>query len=445
MSEQRLEITPTRKEIRDRMNADFVSTLPNINPSIPANFEFAVIDSISGRIAELYAQADLIIDEMLPDTATGTFLARWGVYKKIQKNPATSAEGFVTATGVPGSEIPLATQLTSVDGSVYETQQIATIGTVALSVSSLIRNGQIVTATTVSDHNFASGMQVTIEDADQVEYNGLQTITVISNTEFTYVIAGLPVTPATGFILVSVDSASLDIKSVETGQQTNLAGGIELTFSAPIAGVDGTANVQFGEIAGGTDIETDDEFNARIQFAFQNPAALWNPAFIEREAKKTPGVTRVFITEATDETAGTIELFFTRDDDDDIIPSSEEEKQLKDNLLDVNITGGLPAMMPSDAFLVSGPVPVTINIIITGLDPLTSTMIEAIETSLDVFSRSQTSVEESVAKISIECVIATTEDRKTGDVVKSFTLVSPSGITPILAGQIGIIGTITIS
>ncbi len=67
--------------------------------------------------------------------------------------------------------------------------------------SGLSRSGQVVTATTGEvAHNFRTGNLVVIAGAGQPEYNGTFQITVVDSRTFTYVIAGTPVTPATGTI-----------------------------------------------------------------------------------------------------------------------------------------------------------------------------------------------------------------------------------------------------
>jgi len=73
------------------------------------------------------------------------------------------------------------------------------VGTI--SISSLTRSGQIATATTTTAHNFDDGQKTTVTGADQSEYNVTNaSIIVIDNMNFSYVVSGTPVTPATGTI-----------------------------------------------------------------------------------------------------------------------------------------------------------------------------------------------------------------------------------------------------
>lgn len=70
-------------------------------------------------------------------------------------------------------------------------------------VVSISRTGSVATAT-VTAHGYTTGAFVVIEGADQTEYNGGFSITVINANTFTYPVSGAPVTPATGTITVQL-------------------------------------------------------------------------------------------------------------------------------------------------------------------------------------------------------------------------------------------------
>ena len=67
----------------------------------------------------------------------------------------------------------------------------------------ITRSGSTATVTLAS-HGFATGDLVTIAGADQTEYNGTFTITVVTTNTFTYAVTGTPATPATGTITASL-------------------------------------------------------------------------------------------------------------------------------------------------------------------------------------------------------------------------------------------------
>lgn len=291
-------IPDDQQTVIDRSRTDVQNALPESNPFFKNSFLGALVVSFSGRIFDFYLQLNILIREMFVDTATSTFLERWGSYKDITRNAATKSTGIATATGTVTSAIAISSQLQDAAGNQFITTASATITNTNVSVSTLTRSGSTVTATTVSDHEFASGQSVTIAGAVETDYNGAQDITVTAADTFTYTIATTPSTPATGTITADADLASISIESVEFGVDQNLTSGTNLTFSSPIAGVDDTAIVQFGEISGGTDLESDSDLRIRIIDQYQNPIAQFNENAIISKAKEVAGVTRVFVTEA---------------------------------------------------------------------------------------------------------------------------------------------------
>lgn len=71
--------------------------------------------------------------------------------------------------------------------------------------TTITRSGTTATVTTPQAHGYFSGDTVAVSGADQQAYNGDQTITVTSDTTFTYTVSGSPTTPATGDIRIDSD------------------------------------------------------------------------------------------------------------------------------------------------------------------------------------------------------------------------------------------------
>lgn len=67
---------------------------------------------------------------------------------------------------------------------------------------SITRSGSTATVTHTA-HNIPDGSKVLIKGANQTEYNGVFTITVINSNSYSYTITGAPATPATGTILAT--------------------------------------------------------------------------------------------------------------------------------------------------------------------------------------------------------------------------------------------------
>jgi len=293
-----IEFPENQSELVNRSRTDVQGQLPALNPSLRNSFIDAMVVATSGRNFEFYLQLEALLLEMFPDTATGTFLERWGEYKGVTRNPATQASGNITATGNVGSNILASTQFQTLDGAVYTSDSLVTIAANVSSIVSLTRSGTTVTATTASNHNLASNIEVTIAGAVETEYNVTASVVVTAEDEFTYEITTTPTTPATGTITANYDSVTVPVTSASFGQSANADAGTELTLSTPIVGIDSNAYVQFGALAGGTDIESDEDFRARVLERYREIFALFNAAAIEAQAKTRAGVTRVFVREA---------------------------------------------------------------------------------------------------------------------------------------------------
>ena len=151
-----------RKVVADRQKTDVQGELPESNPFLKNSFLGADIAGSAGRNYDFYLQLQVLSDQMFPDTATNSFLNRWGLYKDVERSPATQAIGTVTATGTPGSSIADGSPLSTTDGVEYLTVGVATISTNIVSISTLTRIGTTATATTASNHNLASLMSVAI-------------------------------------------------------------------------------------------------------------------------------------------------------------------------------------------------------------------------------------------------------------------------------------------
>jgi len=295
-----IQFPANRREVSDRIKTDVQTRLPESNPFLANSFLDSMIKGFAGRTFDLFENLKILIREIFPDTATGEFLERWGELKGVTRNPATKANGFINVTGVAGSNIPTGTLFQSSDGNQYESQDAATINNAAIAASSVTQVASLVTFKTITNHNYATGIEVIITGVVEPEYNGTFTITVNDLDTFTYQIVGNPSSPATGTINSNTTIANVDVRSDEFGQDQNLDSGAQLTLGTPIAGVDGIALVQFSEVSGGTDTEDDVNLRERTLDVYQQPPTPFNVDRIRQKAREVPGVTRVFITEAND-------------------------------------------------------------------------------------------------------------------------------------------------
>jgi len=428
-----------RNEVKERIKTDVQINLPTSNPFLPASFLGAIITGLAGRIYDIYYQIkNILIRELFPDTATGEELYHHARLKNLTLNPATQAEGYITCTGTAGTAIPAGTTWQTTDGITLESQNLIDVSNQTLSVLSLTRSGATAIVTTASNHNLATGVSVIIAGAVETDYNGTFQIVVTGLDTFTYTLTATPTTPATGTIFASFTTASVLVKSQDFGQQANVSAGASVTIGTPIAGLASEAVVQYGEISGGADIETDAELQERLTEKWQNPGTPFAASNIEAKAKEVSGVTRVWVVEATPE-AGKVTIYFTRDNDDSPIPSAGEVAEVKEKILTIK-----PAHTPDAYVIVNAPTALAINFTFTTLNPNTDEMKLAITEALEQFFSERVNVSENVYEDGYRSAIYNAIDA-TGASVVSFTLSTPSGDVSISAGYIGTLGVVTFS
>lgn len=420
-----------------RAKTDVQRELAGSNPFLKNHWLGAIVTAFANRIFDFYLQLNIFLLELFWNTSTGTFLEIQASWFGITRLAATQSVGNIVVTGTATTSIPQFTEFKTTDGLSFLTQVAAVIAAQSISVSSITRSGNTVTATTISDHGLASNVIVTMSGADQADYNGAQDIQVISANQFTYQITTAPTTPATGTILAAFTAISIEVQSSGFGDDNNLVLDTPLDITTPLIGVDNTANVDFTGLNGGADQESDSDLRTRFLDRVQNPVAHFNVSDIESKAKEINGVTRVFVEEVTP-TLGQVTIYFMRDNDTNPIPSGTDITDVKNIILTIK-----PANTADADVIVAAPVAQAVNFVFTALLPDTATMKDAINASLAQFFSEGTVVGEDIEEDAYRSIIFNTIDPETGESVLSFTLSTPVGDISIADGIIGTLGSIT--
>lgn len=424
------------KELVQKSKTDVQNELPESNPFLKNSFLGAAVTANAIRVFDFYIQLKQLIKALFIQTTSGEFLKMFGAWFGLTVNPATPAAGRIVATGTAATNIPLGTSFQSSDGLQYQSTLSTTIAATVLSVASITRSGSTATVTTVADHLLANGVSVTIAGANETEYNGSFSILVTGAKTFTYTVTGTPASPATGTITAAHTSASVPVQSVDFGADLNQLAGAILSLTSPIAGVDNSLTVDFGELSGGSDVETDDSFRDKVIDRVQNPVANFNVAAIRAKAFEVSGVTRVFVQPVTP-AVGQVTIYFLRDNDEDPIPSALEVTEVKNKILEIK-----PVVTADVDVIVAAPTPITVDFTFTALDPDTTTMQNAITTSLDeLFQTLEVGV--ILTKDQYRAAIQNTIDRETGDIVKSFTLSNPVADVSVAVNELPVLGTVS--
>lgn len=431
-----LDIPENAEEVESRSKADVQRELEGSNPFGKNHWLGAIVTAAANRIFDFYLQLTAAIKQNFPDTATGSFLTRWAAIWGKQAIAATKSSGNVVATGVAGSGVVENTVLTAQGVGNFNVTASATISDQTIDIEDLTRAGTTVTAKTPENHNLANGVSVTMAGASNSEYNVTALVTVVSPVEFQYEIIGSPPDELGTSATATFTSALVPVESEDFGGATNLAAGTELRLQSPIVGVDDALVVDFGEVGGGTDQETDDALRDRTLDRVQNPVAHFNVSEITEEAKEVAGVTRVFVQEVTPD-LGQVTIYFMRDNDVDPIPSGSEVAAVEAKILAIK-----PANTADADVIVLAPLPENVDFSFSALSPNTLSMQAAVVANLDQFFSERTDVGVDIDEDAYRSAIFNTVDPDTGDVVGSFALSSPVGDIPIASGEIGVLNSV---
>lgn len=432
-------IPDSPKVIVDRMKATLKSELPDSNPFLERSLIAALCASYGGAVYEAYLKLEIIINNFFPQDATGEFLDQWGEILNIYRKSSTQASGYFTVNGIDGSIIPDSSTpgaplLINQNGNTYQVVDSVTVNQRTVEDVSYSYTDPFINFIFDDNHLLATGITIDVSGFDQASLNTQYQCFVIDETTIQIVVGSI--TPPTGNPQITTSTASVEILSQEYGINTNLESGSPVTFSNLLSGVNQTGYVQYSEIAGGADLESDDEYRKRVVYAWQNPGTPFSVPAIRLKALEVPGVTRVFITPQT----GKVTVYFTMDNNVNNIPPQSVVDSVKEKLNEIRDAG----LYPDNRFIVSAPIAVPVNFIFTSLTPNTGTMRQAIKDNLNYFFRNEVNVGVSITQNEILCVIQNTIDPVSGQTVQSFILTSPvSGVT-LNEGEIAILGNINI-
>jgi len=436
----------TFDELADLATAQLRNEIPTLDPTIPNSWAKAFVVSMAALAHSNNLQIRDLENQLFPQTATDEFLDRWPEYEGVSRNPATGGRGNVTITGTSGETVPALELYSAANGLTYESQEVGTIAETTLNVSSLTRSGTTTSVVFTESHGLASNNTVTIAGADQTDYNGDQTITVLSETEFTYEVLGSPVTPATGTITSTSTYATVLFECTTQGSDTNLDPAATLTIVTPITNVDDEATVGAGGLTGGADIEDDESARSRLFLSRSSRAGVFTADQIKLAAFSINGNTRVFVVSPESPPVsggpvpGQVFIYFLRDNDSNPLPSSTLIDETKAVIIS---DGAMPAHTAEQDVVVQAPVPITTNYIFTAITPDTATMREAIEAQINAFYQDTVQLGEDILKNSYLGAISNTYDSQTGDTLQAFSLAFPSSDITVGLGQIGFPGTVS--
>lgn len=195
-----------------------------------------------------------------------------------------------------------------------------------------------------------------------------------------------------GIITAVLPDASAD--STGGGAKGNAAVGTVLSFDVSIAGINSSVTLTTA-IVGGTDIEGEEDFRARVLEAFQEKPQGGSDADYKQWALSVPGVTRAWVVRRL-MGAGTVGVYIMLDDGDDTNDSGFPTGTDGVSAFETQYTGGIAtgdqltvadaiySLQPSTAVVfICSPVKIVVPFTISGLSGASATLKASINTAID--------------------------------------------------------------
>ncbi len=436
---------PSFDDFVELVRAELRRQIPTIDPTVFGSWSRGFTDGVAAAASALDLVVRDVETQLFPQTAQGEFLNIWGDYEGLPRNAAAGAIGLISIPGVLGTVVSAGTIFTSATGFEYATSEISTVTDPDQGITGITRVGTTATATVAEGHALATGMEVTVSGADQAEYNITTTVSVLSSLTFSYEVSGSPTTPATGTIGYNAAFAVVDVAAILTGAQTNADAGALLTLTTPseITDIDGDAYVQIDGLSGGSSIESDEDYRARILLSRSIIEGVFTEDQVILAALSLSGNTRAFVKRPTvggaggaeDPYPGQVAVYIMRDDDANPIPPTTVLDATKELIV---ADGAMPAHTAEADIFVEAPDPVSEVFDFNSLEPNTTTMQEAIRAQLTAFFQDSVQFETNVTENAYISAIQTTQDTQTGDFIESFALTTPSGPIVVTDGEIAV-------
>jgi len=434
-----IEIPSNSRDIVQKIKSEFEQEIPESNPFLSASWLGAMLTALGKRVYAYYVTTFNLIDALFADKSFGTYLDRWCAIYGITQTPATKATGEVLLIGTASTAVPTSTALTSSGGNTYTVTTGGTILAVARTVQVINRVDYVAEATFLAEHKIPSGASVTFAGATETEYNGTFVVTALTPYKIQYTIASnTAFTPASGTITATATTVAVVVESTALGKSQNLAADEKISLAAPIAGVEPQGRVAQTAISGGTDAELDAARRDRLLERIQTPATPFSKAHIEQVAMAIPGVTRVWVGEATPVQSAIVTVYFVRDNDVSIFPDAGEISDVLDAVLEIK-----PAITPTANVLVDAPTEHVVDFTIEDLTPDTPAMRTSIEDSLAQYFLDSSHVGQNLTRVGYNGAIFSSADPDTGEMVVSFNTTTPAADVTIATGNLGTLGTVT--
>ena len=423
-------------EVLERLRNDFQNSNQTSNPFLRVGFLKSLLDSHAGRYFDIYRKAEEVLKQAFIATASGVGLLQHGIENDLSLSEATKSSGQGIATGVLNELIPSNSELVASTGDIFATSADATITNESIDITSITQINGVATVTAIA-HQMASGFDVTISGANETDYNGTFAIIAIDVDTFSYVVPTATVSPATGTILCSSLRAILFLDAQVGGLNGNLSANEKIDFVVTSPNINSEATIIFNGLTGGSDEQTEDDFQQEILNFVREPVAPFNVANIKVVIEnEIPTASRIFVNEITPG-IGQVTTYFVEDSQTNILPSAATIQKAKDALEVLR-----PADVDTADVFVFAPTLVPTDFTFSSITPSNQSMRDAIQANLEFFFNS-TIEGVDITEEEYTNILLNTVDTTTGAILESYVLTAPSGDITIASGELGTLGNVT--
>lgn len=430
---------PKIQELYDRIKANLLSNA-GIQTSqdivLNAISTFVATDSVDARLTFVNT-----INQMFPRLATEEqFIVNnafvW-TNNTIKRKNGTFASGSLIVTATQQVDIPIGTQFSTVDGIIYKSKTLRSCTAQPFNIESLERvNNEAIVK--ITNHNLANGMDFEIIGANESNFNGIQTITLIDKDYFKYSNIGNSEV-ATGTITGQYFGVLVEVESVVTTAIANKSFANTISIDDFIDNIENTY-ISFNGITGGSETESLSSLKARTIEFLETPQNAGNKYQHQSWLKQNTNANYAYVFQDEDTFYNYVYCIISQLNEDTLNFTNfsiQELNDIKINFIDQN---QLPLSCSGSQTIIQNPSFVNINITINGLSPNTIAMQNQIRLELKRYintlpiKKYLTNVLSELGNAKIENIITNTRD--TNGLTPSFTNI-------IIDGTGGLVGNTT--
>jgi len=295
-----------------------------INPEIRIILEVISTLLYNSQREEMFLQQQFIENPLTYKTLAGA-----------EKLPAGIAKGKITFNAtVVGISIDETKTLQGVNNILYDPLDIYNSVAISITILNIASDGiGTVTVETAEDIiSVATGNTVNIVNVNDSDFNiNNVVVTVTSLRTLTYS-KSISAKTSTGGSVESI-TLTAEVESQTFGEVGNLNKGQGVNILAPLQDLSTTGYVNFTNITGGVDEESDEALSGRISIKLSEDITTNNDANMRNKALEYPGTTRAWV--ETSQVTANINVWHMRDNSIPPFPTTQDNTNLLNHLISV--------------------------------------------------------------------------------------------------------------